>query len=96
MAHFIDARIPVVFGVTPGPKDAVLTADAGWEAAHPIGCTCCVARGPAAAEMDRLFQARVRGSIPWFERLVVTPDAEAAVREALVDDVLTFARFRLG
>jgi hypothetical protein len=96
MARFIDARIPVVFSVEPGAKDAVLTFDPTWETTHPIGCACCVARGPAAQAMDRLFQGRVRGTIPWFDRLVVTADAETAVREALEDDLLTFARFRLG
>jgi hypothetical protein len=96
MAHFIDARIPVVFGAATGAKDAVLTPQADWAAAHPIACACCVSRGPAAHAMDQLFLDRVRGSIPWFDRLVVDPAAEGAVREALAQDSVVSARFRLG
>jgi hypothetical protein len=96
MALFIDARIPVVFGETPRAKDAVLATDATWGGAHPIACACCVGRGPAAQAMDQLFLDRVRGSIPWFSRLVVDPVGEAAVRKALAEDAVVSARFRLG
>ena len=96
MTRFIDARIPVVFGTAPGAKDAVLTPDADWAAAHPIACACCVSRGPAAHAMDQLFLDRVRGNLPWFDRLVVDPAAETAVREALEADSVVSARFRLA
>jgi hypothetical protein len=96
MAHFIDARIPVVFGATAGAKDATLTPNADWAEANPIACACCVSRGPTAHAMDQIFLDRVRGTIPWFDRLVVDPAAEAAVREALAADSVVSARFRLG
>jgi hypothetical protein len=96
MAQFIDARIPVVFGAAPGATDATLAPDAAWGESHPIACACCVGRGPAAQAMDQLFLDRVRGSIPWFSRLVVDPAGEAAVRAALIDDAVVAARFRLG
>ena len=96
MAHFIDARIPVVFGAAPEAKDAVLAPDPTWGESHPVACACCVGRGPAAQAMDQLFLDRVRGSIPWFDRLMVDPAGEAAVRAALVEDTVVAARFRLG
>jgi hypothetical protein len=96
MALFIDARIPVVFGGAVGAKDAVLAPDASWGNLHPVACACCVGRGPAAQALDQMFLDRVRGSIPWFSRVVVDPEGEAAVRSALVEDAVVSARFRLG
>jgi hypothetical protein len=69
--------------------DAILT--------HSAGCGCCNGRPPAAAALDRLFQARVRNACPWFERvvaLVETAEAGVAVASALRDDAVTAARFR--
>ena len=66
---------------------------------HSAGCGCCGGRPPAAAALDRLFQARVRGACPWFERVVAlaeTPEAHGAVAAALRDDAVTAARFRLS
>ncbi len=94
MAVFIDARIPVVFGVEPSEGDAVLPAQAG-AAAHPAGCACCVARAPGTAGLDRLFLDRVRGAVPWFRRVVV-PEDDPALRAALEADPVLSARFRLG
>ncbi len=66
-------------------------------AAHAVACSCCGGRTPAATALDRLFQARVRGTVPWFRRvLAFTPGAEAAVRAAVEQDTLARARFRLG
>ena len=98
MTLFIDARIPVVFGAAmPGPADAILVPDPSWDAAqHPAGCGCCGARGPAALALDRLFQARVRGEIPWFDRVVAPREAGALLGEAIAADALSAARFRLG
>ncbi len=65
--------------------------------AHPQACTCCGGRGSAALALDRLFQARVRGSVGWFRRVVALAPTEAAQAElaaALRDDALTSARFR--
>jgi hypothetical protein len=47
--------------------------------------------------LGRLFLARVRGELPWFRGVVAVTRSEAgadAVRAALVDDVVTAARFR--
>jgi hypothetical protein len=95
MTLFIDARIPVVFGVEPGGTDAILLTDAAWQQAHPIGCACCVARGPAAGALDQLFLDRVRGNVAWFTRVVVPSDPDGLVQAALADPVVA-ARFRAG
>jgi len=67
--------------------------------AHAPGCDCCGIGGrpPAAEALDRLFQARVRGRAPWFDRvLALTGDAAArdGLRAALDGDAPTRARFR--
>jgi hypothetical protein len=64
---------------------------------HAGGCACCGGRSPVAGALDRLFQARIRGACPWFERVVAlaeTPAARDAVAEALARDAVTAARFR--
>ena len=93
MTLFVDARIPVVFGVEPGSTDVMLLPEGGDP--HPTGCACCVARGADAAALDRLFLDRVRGTIPWFTRVVV-PEDSAALRAAVATDPVLMARFRLG
>lgn len=97
--------------LTAGPKAAVLAeappppmpdaaaALASFEpfSPHAAGCGCCGGRSPAAAALDRLFQARVRSACPWFERVVAlaeTPAAREAIAAALRDDAVTAARFR--
>jgi hypothetical protein len=67
--------------------------------AHALGCACCAGRSAAAAALDRLFQARVRGGCAWFERVVALAPgaaAQAEVAAALAGDALTKARFRAG
>ncbi len=93
MPHFVDARIPVLFGVEPTPEDAVLPPASGTP--HAAGCACCVARAPGAAGLDRLFLGRVRGELPWFTRVVVTGE-DPALRSAITRDAVLSARFRLG
>jgi hypothetical protein len=95
MALFLDARIPVVFGVSPGEGDAVLAAQPDWGGPHPMDCACCVARGPAARALDHLFLDRVRGTVPWFNRVVVSGAGEA-VRAAVLEDGVVMSRYRLG
>ena len=90
----IDARIPVVFGVTPGESDALLVPG-GSAPGHAPGCACCLARGPASAAFDRLFLDRVRGTVPWFTRVVI-PHDEPAVRITVTDDPVVSSRFRLA
>ena len=70
-------------------------------ATHVANCDCgsCGGRNAAALALDRLFQARVRGSVPWFKRVVAlatSAPGQAALREALAQDTVTAARFRAG
>ena len=84
----------------PRPAGAVAAESfAPAMAAHPAACACCAGRSPAAAALDRLFQARVRGSVPWFERVVAlasTEAGEAEIGATLIGDAVTAARFRAG
>lgn len=85
---------------TPLPAGAVaLVSFDATTTAHAAGCACCAGRSPAAAALDRLFQARVRNACPWFDRVLAlagTPEAAAAIREALAQDAVASARFRLA
>jgi hypothetical protein len=68
-------------------------------AAHAAACACCAGRGPAAAALDTLFQARIRNTCPWFEQVIAlaeTPEAKAEIAAALTRDAVTAARFRAG
>ena len=79
------------------PPEAAALASFDPAIPHAAGCGCCGGRPPAAAALDRLFQARVRGACPWFERvvaLVETAEAREAVAVALRNDAVTAARFR--
>ncbi|WP_149538000.1 hypothetical protein [Siccirubricoccus phaeus] len=87
-----------LLAATPCPGSAAVAVE-GFAAAEPHspGCACCQGRSPAAVALDRLFQARVRGRVGWFDHVVAwAPDeaAQAAVRAALALDPLTKARFR--
>lgn len=102
----IDARIPIGAGegpfaaliapgeTTPAGAVAVETVDAA--AMHPAACACCAGRSPVAVALDRLFQARVRGTVPWFVRVAVADAAQADVVAAVREDAVTAARFRLA
>ncbi len=106
-----DMRIPILFGIRPEPDDYVLLEDGqnmpphGYAMrfslratlGHPLNCTCCTPRGPAADALGRMFRARATGAAPFFRRVVVlaSPAGEAAVRAALNEDVVTAARYRL-
>lgn len=83
----------------PHHAGAVVTASFAAGGAHPAACGCCGGRSGAAVALDRLFQARARGTARWFDRVVVLAASEAArsdMRMALVADALTAARFRAG
>ena len=83
----------------PMPAGAAALASFDPLAPHAVGCSCCGGRPAAAAALDRLFQARVRGACPWFERVVALAETEAAreaVAAALSNDAVTAARFRAG
>lgn len=66
---------------------------------HPIACSCCAGRSAMATALDLLFQARVRGTSPWFDRVLAIlpePDMRAELEATLQNDALTRARFRAG
>jgi hypothetical protein len=68
-----------------------------WMPHHAAGCGCCGGRPAAAVALDRLFQARVRGACPWFDRVLAlaeTAEARQAVAAAVAEDAVTAARFR--
>jgi len=81
----------------PDSGYAVRFALAGGKPGHVIGCACCTLRGPAADALGRMFMARARGEAPFFARVIVlaSPEGEAAIRDALAQDVVTQARYRL-
>jgi hypothetical protein len=83
--------------VPPLPSELPPWEDFEPSLAHAAACGCCGGRPPAAVALDRLFQARVRGQCPWFERVVAlapTPEGRTAVEAALTGDAVTAARFR--
>ena len=97
---FVDARIPVVMGglAEVGPEDALLSGEAVEHRVveHRLGCACCVGRDGVGQALGRLFQARARGEVAWFRRVVVVGVAATAVAQALADDPLAAAWFRAG
>ena len=58
-------------------------------AGHRLGCACCTPRGPVAEALGRLFLARARAEVAFFNAVV-------AVRAALAEDQLSAGRFRLA
>ena len=113
MAWSVDARIPVRLGhpASAGPDDAILL-EAGlsppscgvverFEPSPPLhaaGCACCGGRSATSVALDRLFQRRVRGEVPFFRRVLAvteTPEGDMAVWTALRTDPVAAARFRL-
>lgn len=65
--------------------------------AHRFGCACCAGRSAAAMALDRLFQARARQRMGWFDRVAVlatSGKAQQEVATALQEDPLSRARYR--
>jgi hypothetical protein len=106
-----DARIPVIFGQQPRADDMVLVEEslptpelghvlrfAAGTSGHAPGCSCCVARSPAAAALAAAFRARATGKAPFFNRLLVLagPAGRLDIEAALAQDLLCGARFRLA
>ena len=106
-----DGRLPVRFG-QPRPGEAALIEGVGAapvgravahfrlspaRRGHVPGCACCVPRDPAAEALARLFIARARSEVAWFDAIAVvaTPAGIAAVRAALQQDQVCASRFRL-
>jgi hypothetical protein len=105
-----DPRVPVLFApAVPEPGDAVLVEGEGDEpegqavayfqlsrSGHFLGCPCCAPRGPVVVALFGLFLARAHGDCAFFSRVIVTasPAGEAAVRQALAEDVFLAGRYR--
>jgi len=84
---------------TPLPAAIPVARFAVPATSHRLGCACCLPRGPVAVALARLFLARARGEAPLFDTVIAVargPAGVAAVRAALIDDVVTCARFRLA
>lgn len=95
----MDMRVPVVIGdaadLAEGDVVLAIPRDQGG---HVPGCSCCGVRGAAALALGNLFLARARGEAPWFSQVIATcadPVTEIALREALANDPIAAARFRL-
>jgi hypothetical protein len=89
----------VAEGAAPHHARAQATETFVADGPHPAACACCAGRSSAAQALDRLFQARARGTARWFDRVVVLAASEAAradMARALAADALTAARFRAG
>ncbi len=108
---FVDARVPVVFGsiaqaeaddalLLDGADQVVPTGHAvarlGPISLHAAGCLCCLPRGRIGEALGRLFQARGRGEVAFFRRVLAVGCDRAAVERALAEDPLAAAWFRLG
>ena len=108
---FIDARVPVVFGLVAdaGPDDALLIeGDAPAPdglvvarladaplAGHAALCVCCLPRSAAGSALASLFLARGRGDVAFFRRVIAVTDDPSAIRAALEDDILAASWFRI-
>jgi hypothetical protein len=113
MAWNVDARVPVVLGSLhdASPEDALLIEGPGGpnhagavhfdlgSSEHGAGCTCCVPRSPVALALNALFQARAKGEVPFFRRVMAltrSSEGDMAVWAAVCSDPLTAGRFRLA
>ena len=88
-------------GTIPPPAPGAVAVQGFDPGLHRPACDCgtCGGRNAAALALDRLFQARIRGTAPWFARvvaLVPSPAGQATLRDALAADAVTAARFRRG
>jgi hypothetical protein len=87
------------------PGDVVLREGAGGPGGftpeaggHATGCACCAQRSPAGRALAALLQARARGEVAFFARVVAvcaTPGGRAEVLAALAHDPVAASCFRL-
>jgi hypothetical protein len=79
----------------PAPEGAERFAPV---AVHVAGCACCGNRTAAAAALDRLFLARVKGSRPLFTMVLAaaTEAGRADIAAALERDPVVPMRYRAG
>ncbi len=106
----IDARIPVLIGSGAVAERAVLIEGAPVPAgvagarfdltsSHAPNCSCCTSRSPVAEALASLFTRRARGEVAFFRAVqaVGLSDAgRAALMDALANDPVASARFRIG
>lgn len=67
-------------------------------ATHTADCACCLPRGAIGRQLAALFIARARGTTGFFRRVIVVtsdPATQVAVREAVAQDPLASACFRM-
>ncbi len=79
------------------PPGAVAEARFDPSLPHAVACACCQGRCPVAEALDRLFLARVRGQVPWFQRVLALAEnaqGQVLIEAALNGDAVTVARFR--
>ncbi|WP_165585613.1 GTP-binding protein [Roseococcus sp. SYP-B2431] len=98
-AALAQGKPAAVLGPRGGPEGGVASERfAAGASPHAVACACCQGRGEAAQALDRLFQARVRGTVPWFDRVLVLDEGGVGeeVRRALTQDKLAAARYRLS
>jgi len=106
MSFRLDARVPVVFGSPDmaGPDDVLLfeggegLASFEVDQGHAPGCACCTARRAGGRALAALVQARARGQVAFFRRVVVvvvSAAGRADITAALRDDPVASCCFRL-
>jgi hypothetical protein len=113
MIFSLDARVPVVIAAldAAGSDDAVLLEGdirppPGMASAsfHPrqsqtAPCACCAIRGAAGRALAELLQARARGRVKFFRRVVAVAATEAGraeIVDALTNDPVASSCFRLA
>ncbi len=81
-----------------GHPDAVASFLPGKATGHGPGCPCCLPRNAAGRALALLLQARARGEVPFFRRVVAfttTEEGRAELLAALATDPVASACFRL-
>ena len=76
--------------------DLIRLGGAGEAVLLPSGCVCCTIRSDLADTLRELFQKRVRGQIPDFERVVLETTGladPAPILHTLIADPMTAARY---
>jgi hypothetical protein len=83
-------------GDAAAPDAVAVEHFAAAQPSHPAGCACCAPRGPIAEALRRLFMARAKGPFFSVVRVAASAAGEAAVRDALANDPMIAAWFRVG
>ena len=113
MSSRIDLRVPLLFGAAEDAAagDALLIENEGvapghflpapleFHSRHSPSCPCCQARNAAGRALASLLQARARGEVAFFRRVVAvtrTPAGRLEVEEAVRFDPVASACYRLS